>query len=503
MKPVFNKGTFGCLYCMKIVNQPLLMARKGEKTSNSINELNAVVQAHRDRYPEIIERINNYKTEAKSGGRVMPPYFTFIKPWEDGKTKDGPLERDTDNVTTDLAVWFKDLADIRHNLIYDTYVCPHCYKPLNRNTYKLDIFLISIFGIRNIGKTQFIKSLVRKCDQGAFHNCGFSLLPDEMTANQKAYMDSMGQVEPTADLLDNEDNFYSFILSWSSDGQEHSVCLVFQDTPGEPMLSEADPNKRMNLISKVIQSNIILLFCDPTRTRNFITKLTSLLDNKIKPWSEPDGKYYFSSDMADIIEESRESHKYTHLNDSFEETVRLLCNGLDHIKQERLTGLNIAVVYTKLDFVKFYYTYYQFYTGKYENESLLFVENDDIFTPDPPDCDPLLLWQDWKTVCRGQAFMLSEDRNSLRRLSGTLKRIFFDIPCFMIANGQLKPLVSKDSLVFDNVETMACYSLILWIIKNLNPSNIIEDLEKVHQPTKEKEKGVMDLVTGFLRGDYS
>ncbi|MDR2648785.1 MAG: GTPase domain-containing protein [Clostridiales bacterium] len=497
MLPVFPKGVYGCLYCMKKIDNPMLQAQSGDDTSADIDMLRRIIEANKDEYSELADLIKEDIIQSGENGKAALPYFTIIKPWADEQVVWGPLKRVEDDALVDFTVSFTDEYKKEHRIVYDKLICPYCLKPLNTNAGKKDMYLISVLGIRNIGKSQFVNVIIRKC-QEAFRDCGFTLMPIERTDAQRESSIRKGVMEPTQDTLDNEDNFYTFLISWDAhNGESKSACLVFQDTPGERMLVETSLERRLALISRIIKSNIVLLFSDPTRTYNFLHKLEHLESREIDLLKTPDIDLYYSKELRDIIEESRAGHFHLSRKNSFEETVEKFCSGLDHIRQELKDNLTLAVVYTKLDLIEYFTEHFDFYTVDDKNKSndtALFVKGDPVFQIDPPKIGDSDIRRDWiQLLSRGQAFMKNEDNNSFRRLEESLKRRTYTLPCFMISNGRFSAEAS-----FDNSVTISCLSLLLWIIETINPLGLTADLKPEDASARER-RGVWDLLKRLWR----
>jgi hypothetical protein len=516
----------------------MLRIRPGETSSQEVTRLIAYVLARREKYPDTAAAIERERSDTASEGKM--PYFTYIFGPPAASAKKAlyvtsaedmplaPLERDKSDILSDLCLSYLDESGVKRTLVYDTRICPHCHKPLNKHTGEMDIYVASVFGIRNIGKTQFANAVARKCAENAFHRCGFVMLPDKLNQNQQDNLDEKGQMPATPDLMDNEDDMYSFVLAWTSKtGEKRETCLVLQDTPGERMLEETNEEKRMELIAKVVQSNILLLFSDPTRSQGFAEKIALLLDSggANAPSAYP---YYFAPELTALIQKSKSGHKYLRPKNAFPTTVQTLCEGLEHIRGDIRQKAIVAVVYTKLDFIEFFHQTFRFYTGRYPQEDLLFVDSDPVFAADCAEADEQDLWRDWsEVILRGQSFMESEDNFSLKWLTHAfLKNSPSEIPCFLIANGSLQldlfdkvkaaenqaqyhdavqklqkleaeaaRLNPEDShgreiraqiaqsildiralIPFDNTGTKSCLPLILWIIKAINPSGMLDDL---------------------------
>ncbi|MDR1539699.1 MAG: hypothetical protein LBU32_17205 [Clostridiales bacterium] len=549
MEPIFKKGIIGCMYCMKEVERTMLRIQDDENSAKQISELISYVQNHQKQYADTAQAIS----EQLSGAVAAPEaYFTYIydpdstplSVPDEGLPAEiplGPLAQYSSPDSTSVHMRYKDDAGITQTLVYDTKVCPYCRKRLYSQAGKIDMYAVSIFGVRNIGKTQFIKTLIRMASEDdVFSGSGFSLSLDGFSSNQMAFIDTYGTVPPTPDRLENEDNYYYFILSWTTEGKTEKACIAFIDTPGERMLKAATAARRVELIKKLVKTNIVLFFSDPTLTSNFIKRLNALIDRDADLNKKPECMFYFNPQTLVDLKVAKLNARRGRQENSFEETVSLFAEGLGKVRVSK--SLNVAVVYTKLDYIEFFQKNYSFYSGAdFDGGVKIFAENDRIFACDPPKAGSAPLNQDWlDIISRGQIFFRNEDGKSLSKLSGVLDRNESEIPCFLISNGtlqltgkspeedllrisgistqiagiiasvsendgkiaDLKGQIKKrqeelrELMPFRNMKSKSCLPLILWILKTLNPSHIVQALAP-HPPTP-AQKGMFRRFVDFV-----
>jgi hypothetical protein len=468
MEPVFRKGVTGCLYCMREVKHPMLKLIS-EDTRKVVN-LDNYVESNKDKYKATLSAINKYRLS------TAEPYFYFIDapgtPDPERRMVMAPLEKAEDPSTATVVMTYTDNDGITHKLRYLDRVCPHCRKLLYKSAGELDFYVVSIFGIRNIGKTQFIKTFHNIATRFRLPDLTISI--DSLTDVQLEILDSWREVKFTPDVLMSENNYYHFILEYKG----RTACIALLDTPGERFLaasaavaaaaaekeekSEKDEkgdlkskeDKFRDLMELIIKTNILLFFNDPTKTAKF----TQRFEEEFKEALEAAGKdsigeisetnkliklmedpIFFDPKLVLDMFKTMANYSFYRQENSFEKTVATFCDGLRLVPMAK--KLCAAVVYTKLDRMEHYFKNFGFYARTPKNHAdILFVEDDELFKTDKDDA-ALTLSRDWSGfIARGQSFLQSEDDASYSKLSSALQLHVTDLPCFLISNGGTVPL---------------------------------------------------------------
>jgi hypothetical protein len=239
---------------MQAVANPLLKIMPDDE--RKARELETYIDSLGDRHKEVLDHIRLYK-EGHS-----EPYYSFVDERGTPDTKRlvklGPLIEDPKTEKAILTMTYSDDRGAVHKLRYFERVCPVCRRPLHEDAGKMDFYIVSVFGIRNIGKTQFISTACRMAKNFDFERFTSScdLLPEQVRI-----MDSLGIVSPTADLVLNKDNFYTFKIS----GGGKSSCVIFLDTPGERLLKAIEDASPLSAESAEKMARVRTLIRDGDR----------------------------------------------------------------------------------------------------------------------------------------------------------------------------------------------------------------------------------------------